>query len=116
MTDDQITQVALANGFKLKQQPDGTMALNPYVFEFARAIADMSIIFAQIDALRERVDKSEEIGVLDARNDSLIHDMDRNERACKLDGGACGLGGYCSDCHYPAADTPKHERRRFERD
>lgn len=34
----QIAELALANGFKLKQQPDGSMALNPYVFDFAGAL------------------------------------------------------------------------------
>ena len=31
LTDDEVTTIALANGFKLKEQSDGTMALNPYV-------------------------------------------------------------------------------------
>lgn len=35
MTKDQIKELALANGFKLKEQPDGSMDLNPYVYEFA---------------------------------------------------------------------------------
>ncbi len=34
----QITALALANGFKLRPQPDGSEALNPYVFDFAHAI------------------------------------------------------------------------------
>lgn len=38
MTNDQIKEIALANGFKLKDQPSGEMDLNPYVYEFARAI------------------------------------------------------------------------------
>lgn len=38
MTNDKIKEIALANGFKLKQQPDGTQDLNPYVYEFARAL------------------------------------------------------------------------------
>lgn len=38
MTNDQIKNIALANGFKLKDQPNGGMDLNPYVYEFARAI------------------------------------------------------------------------------
>lgn len=33
-----IRQLALAAGFKLKPQPDGSDDLNPYVFEFARAL------------------------------------------------------------------------------
>ena len=38
MTNDQIKELALANGFKLKEQPDGEMDLNPYVYDFARAL------------------------------------------------------------------------------
>lgn len=38
MNHERITELALANGFKLKEQPDGSMALNPYVFEFAAAL------------------------------------------------------------------------------
>lgn len=38
MTNEQIKEVALTNGFKLKEQPSGKMDLNPYVYEFARAI------------------------------------------------------------------------------
>lgn len=42
MSPDMIERIALANGFKLKEQPDGSMALNPYVFEFARALLESS--------------------------------------------------------------------------
>lgn len=38
MTNDQIKELALANGFKLKEQPDGSMDLNLYVYDFARAL------------------------------------------------------------------------------
>jgi hypothetical protein len=38
MNNEMIEQIALANGFKLKKQPDGSMALNPYVYDFARAL------------------------------------------------------------------------------
>lgn len=34
----QIKELALANGFKLKEQPDGTMDLNPYVYDFVKAL------------------------------------------------------------------------------
>lgn len=40
MTNDQIKEIALANGFKLKEQPSGEMELNPYVYDFARALID----------------------------------------------------------------------------
>lgn len=38
MTNEQIKEIALANGFKLKEQPNGDMDLNPYVYDFARAL------------------------------------------------------------------------------
>lgn len=38
LTNDQIQAAALAAGFTLKSQPDGSMALHQYVFEFARAV------------------------------------------------------------------------------
>lgn len=38
MTNDQIKELALAYGFKLREQSDGTMDLNPYVYDFARAL------------------------------------------------------------------------------
>ena len=33
-----IKELALANGFKLKEQADGSMDLNAYVYDFANAI------------------------------------------------------------------------------
>lgn len=38
MNKQQIKELALANGFKLKEQPDGTLDLNPYVYKFAHAL------------------------------------------------------------------------------
>ena len=35
-----IKAIALSSGFKLKEQPDGSMDLNPYVYDFARALLD----------------------------------------------------------------------------
>lgn len=43
MTNDQIKEIALANGFKLKEQPSGEMDLNPYVYEFARALVILKL-------------------------------------------------------------------------
>jgi len=44
MTNEQIKDIALANGFKLKEQSDGTQDLNPYVYDFARVLIDEVII------------------------------------------------------------------------
>ena len=43
MTNEQIKEIALANGFKLKEQPSGKMDLNPYVYDFARAIVILKL-------------------------------------------------------------------------
>ena len=40
MDKEQIKALALEHGFKLKEQPDGSMDLNPYVYEFAKALAN----------------------------------------------------------------------------
>ena len=37
-TKDDIRSTALANGFKLKEQPNGEVDLNPYVYEFAKEL------------------------------------------------------------------------------
>ena len=40
MTNDEIRAMALSHGFTLRPQPDGSMDLNPYVYEFARALIE----------------------------------------------------------------------------
>lgn len=41
MTNEEIKALALTCGFKLKEQPNGEMDLNPYVYEFARKIYEI---------------------------------------------------------------------------
>ena len=41
---EQIKELALRTGFKLKEQPDGSMDLNPYVYEFAHALIEQTTI------------------------------------------------------------------------
>ena len=38
MNKKQIKDLALSNGFKLKEQPSGEIDLNPYVYDFADAL------------------------------------------------------------------------------
>lgn len=42
ISNEQIREIALANGFKLKEQPNGEMDLNPYVYDFARALLEQA--------------------------------------------------------------------------
>ena len=54
MTDGEIIALALAHGFTLREQPDGSMDLNPYVHDFARALRAevISEIRPLVDELR----------------------------------------------------------------
>ncbi len=38
MNNERIKEIALANSFKLKEQPNGEMDLNPYVYVFSREL------------------------------------------------------------------------------
>ena len=42
-----IKQIALDNGFKLKQQPNGEMDLNPYVYQFATELIETAQEYAR---------------------------------------------------------------------
>ena len=60
LTNDQITEIALSNGFKLKEQPDGKMALSPYVLEFARDLIKKNREFAMAELLRMASENTQE--------------------------------------------------------
>jgi len=44
MEQEQIKELALASGFKLKEQEDGSMDLNGYVYTFANALIEANRI------------------------------------------------------------------------
>ncbi|MET4160530.1 hypothetical protein ABIE61_000344 [Marinobacterium sp. MBR-111] len=44
MHREQIKELALTNGFKLKQQSDGSEDLTPYVYGFAKALAAKAVM------------------------------------------------------------------------
>ena len=52
MNKKQIKDLALSNGFRLKEQPSGEMELNPYVYDFADAL---------LTKANERVNRLEKI-------------------------------------------------------
>jgi hypothetical protein len=41
---EQVKQIALECGFKLKAQPDGTQDLNPYVYVFAERLIQTAAV------------------------------------------------------------------------
>jgi len=50
-----VKEVALANGFKLKEQPDGSLELNPYVYVFADKLVEHQL--AKVCSLEEQVEE-----------------------------------------------------------
>lgn len=49
MNKQYIKEVALECGFKLKEQPDGSMDLNPYVYTFADKLIKQTHISLLVD-------------------------------------------------------------------
>ena len=73
-----IKELALANGFKLKEQADGSMDLNAYVYDFANAIEQA--------AKAQAVPEGFEIGRLQDRITELLDE--RQELYAQLDAGS----------------------------
>ena len=48
-----IKAIALNSGFKLKEQPDGNMDLNPYVYEFAKLL-ELAVLYDRNREIKER--------------------------------------------------------------
>lgn len=59
MTNDQIKEIALKSGFKLKEQSDGSTDLNPYVYDFARALISSEFDKVRANALKLLKDTTE---------------------------------------------------------
>lgn len=58
MNRNLVYRTALTSGFNLKEQPDGTMDLNPYVYEFAGQL--IGCAFDEIEKLRGLFEGSSE--------------------------------------------------------
>lgn len=63
MNKNKIKELALATGFKLKPQPDGSEDLNPYVYEFAKLLLDEK----RKIGLAELLDKTETAVIADIK-------------------------------------------------
>jgi hypothetical protein len=53
MTKSRIKAMALSSGFKLKEQPNGEMDLNPYVYEFAKLL-ELAELYDRNKEIKER--------------------------------------------------------------
>ena len=48
-----IQAMALSSGFKLEEQPNGEMDLNPYVYEFAKLL-ELAVLYDRSREIKER--------------------------------------------------------------
>ena len=48
-----IKAIALSGGFKLKEQPNGEIDLNPYVYEFAKLL-ELAVLYDRNREIKER--------------------------------------------------------------
>ena len=53
MEKSRIKAIALNSGFKLKEQLDGSMDLNPYVYEFAKLL-ELAVLYDRNREIKER--------------------------------------------------------------
>lgn len=81
MNKQGIRDLALANGFKLKEQPNGELDLNPYVYDFANALID-----------KYTKDQSAWVSV-----DDRLPEGDYNHVLVACEGGYIGRSFYCTD-------------------
>ena len=79
MTENQIKEVALASGFKLKPQPDGGEDLNPYVYDFARKLV------AEVEQERDQLSDLLKAAGIDAQEIKAENEQLRKERDALTD-------------------------------
>ena len=83
MTNEQIKEIALANGFKLKEQPDGTKDLNPYVYDGVRAAIKQKLkeVMAELKSMESNDNTIEMSAMLDMCQDVTEHHIDELSEA-----------------------------------
>ena len=72
-----VKEIALANGFKLKEQPGGTLELNPYVYVFSDKLVEHQQ--SKVDELQKQLidqgqrfnEQSQRVKDLEHKNDEL---------------------------------------------
>lgn len=89
MNKKRVRELALSNGFKLKQQPSGEMDLNPYVYDFADALLEKAN--ERVKELEKELKESED--ALDAAEQQLSSYENALEevQAVFVDSDACPL-------------------------
>jgi hypothetical protein len=106
MNKERIKDLALAIGFKLKEQPDGSMDLNPYVFSFAEALI--------AEAIAEEVSK-----LWQPLTEELLNHLDSTDHKLRDAAGVVVTGHYecCVSGGYPhgfVVNNCWRDARRFK--
>lgn len=89
MVKRHVKEIALSNGFKLKEQPDGEMDLNPYVYQFADALCNQqSARIAELEkALKDIaavIDGDLRVTAIDILN-GIVHPKEINADADRIE-------------------------------
>ena len=101
MTNQQIKEVALAAGFKLKQQPDGSQDLNPYVYDFARKLV------AELERDRDQLSvllKAAGIYAKNIKAENAALEVERDRLKVELDNCSHEPEMTASDAYHHCAD------------
>ena len=72
-----IKAIALNSGFKLKEQPDGNMDLNPYVYEFAKLL-ELAVLYDRNREIKERFEILADNFEYEISEDSKNYLLERN--------------------------------------
>ena len=101
LTADNIRDIAIKSGFKLKEQPNGEMDLNPYVFDFAQSLtAELEKRLAEVE--RER-DDYKRIAIDAATESFLIAADNEIKRALEQDNKSASAINHCQQQFHRAA-------------
>ena len=95
MDIQKIKELALANGFKLKEQASGNMDLNAYVYDFANAIErevkaqavpnTYTPIVLALENVQTEVSRSSFV-TMDEGNENEVYAVDANKLSKYIDG------------------------------
>ncbi len=80
-----IKAMALSSGFKLKEQPNGEMDLNPYVYEFAKLL-ELAVLYDRNKEIKERFEILADNFEHELIEESINYLLERNAILRLLDG------------------------------
>ena len=81
-----IKAIALSSGFKLKEQPNGEMDLNPYVYEFAKLL-ELAVLYDRNREIKERFELLADNFEYELIEESKNYLLERNATLRLIEGG-----------------------------